>query len=104
MLRLALALALLLPFTEAQTITRQDIFETAPFASCHASTLVELRDGTLLAAWFGGSGEGNPDVAIWSAHHTAAGWSAPVLLARTPAIASWNPVLFHTNDGRLWLY
>jgi predicted neuraminidase len=86
-------------------IVQQDIFTSAPFASCHASTLVELENGDLLAAWFGGSGEGQPDVAIWGSRHTAAaGWSAPFVLVREPAIAAWNPVLFHSNDGRLWLY
>ena len=33
-----------------------------------------------------------------------AGWSAPVELVREPNTPCWNPVLFHTNDGRLWLY
>jgi predicted neuraminidase len=74
------------------------------FPSSHASTIVELKDGSLLSAWFGGSGEGKPDVAIWSARHTTQGWSRPTELAREPNIACWNPVLFHTQDGRLWLY
>jgi predicted neuraminidase len=65
---------------------------------------VELNDGSLLAAWFGGSGESKPDVAIWSSRHTAGGWSQPAELAREPNIACWNPVLFHTADGKLWLY
>lgn len=82
----------------------QDIFTVAPFAQCHASTVVELANGDWLAAWFGGSAEGKPDVAIWGARHTTTGWSAPFLLAREPEIATWNPVLFHTNDGTLWLY
>ncbi len=85
-------------------VEQQDIFETAPFAACHASTVVELRNGDWLAAWFGGAGEGKPDVAIWGARHTAEGWGAPYLLVREPGIASWNPVLFYTRDGRLWLY
>ncbi len=87
-----------------QPFVEQDIFTTAPFASCHASTLVELANGDLLAAWFGGTAEGAPDVAIWAARRTASGWSAPYTLAREPRIATWNPVLFHTRDGRLWLY
>lgn len=80
------------------------IFTTAPFKSCHASTIAELRDGNLLAAWFGGTAEGNPDVAIWASRRTPNGWSAPFQLAREPNTPTWNPVLFHSKDGRLWLY
>jgi len=80
------------------------IFENAPFASCHASTIVELRNGDLLAAWFGGTWEGNPDVAIWCSRRSAGRWSAAIVLARESKAPTWNPVLFHTKDGRLWLY
>jgi predicted neuraminidase len=74
------------------------------FPSSHASTLVELKDGALLAAWFGGTAEGKPDVAIWSSRHTSHGWSIPKELAREENTPCWNPVLFHTRNGRLWLY
>jgi predicted neuraminidase len=80
------------------------IFVSAPFKSCHASTIVELPDGELLAAWFGGTAEGNPEVAIWASRRNAAGWSAPFLVVREANTPTWNPVLFHSNDGRLWLY
>ncbi len=80
------------------------IFTTAPFESCHASTIVELRNGDLLAAWFGGSAESRPDVAIWGARLAGDRWSAPFELAREPNIATYNPVLFFTRDERLWLY
>lgn len=88
-------------------VKQEDIFSTAPFASCHASTIVELRNGDLLAAWFGGSAEGKPDVAIWGsrrANAPNARWSAPFELARESNIAAYNPVLFYTNDNKLWLY
>jgi predicted neuraminidase len=83
---------------------KEFIFTTAPFESCHASTVVQLSKGDLLTAWFGGSGEGKPDVAIWGSRRTSAGWSAPFELIREPAIATYNPVLFQTADSVLWLY
>ena len=49
-----------------------------------ASTIVELRNGDLLAAWFGGSAEGNPDVAIWGSRRSGGHWSAPVEMVREP--------------------
>lgn len=88
----------------AAATTKQFIFTSAPFASAHASTIVELRNGDLLAAWFGGTHENAPDVAIWGARRSAGHWSAPYLLVREPNIACWNPVLFHSADGKLWLY
>jgi predicted neuraminidase len=84
------------------------IFEHAPFPSAHASTIVESRDG-LVAAWFGGTAERNPDVGIWVSRHSTAGWSAPVEVAngvqpdgsRHPC---WNPVLFQPVSGPLVLF
>ncbi len=78
------------------------------FPESHASTIVALKNGELLAAWFGGTKERAPDVAIWSARYAQGRWSAPVELAREKdgdkGVPTWNPVLFHTRDGRLWLY
>lgn len=74
------------------------------FPSSHASTIVELKDDSLEAAWFGGTAEGDANVAVWGAHRATAGWERPVELAREAGVPCWNPVLFHTADGRLWLY
>ncbi|MEP7272956.1 MAG: sialidase family protein [Acidobacteriota bacterium] len=99
-----LIVVLLLALANLQAPKAEFIYETAPFPSCHASTVVELKNGDILAAWFGGADEGEPDVAIWGSRRTGGRWSALAELAREPKIATYNPVLFHTKDGRLWLY
>ncbi len=80
------------------------VFETAPFAECHASTLMETQDGQLLSAWFGGTKEGANDVAIWMSRRGPDGWSAPAEMARHEETPTWNPVLFRSLDGATWLY
>jgi predicted neuraminidase len=80
------------------------VFDKAPFASCHAATIVETRPGEFLAAWFGGDAEGKPNVAIWAARLEKGAWSAPFELVREPEIATYNPVLFYTKDRTLWMY
>ncbi len=64
------------------------IYETAPFPSCHASTIAETKSG-LVAAWFGGTAERNPDVGIWLSRHEHGNWTAPMEVA--------NGVGFATN-------
>src|SRR5208282_6535231 len=56
------------------------IFEKAAFPQCHASTLVETKEG-LVAAWFGGTREKNPDVGIWVSRRAGNTWTAPVQVA-----------------------
>jgi len=85
-------------------VVSEFIYNEAPFPSVHASTVVELKNGDVLAAWFGGTGEGKPDVAIWSSRRSNGQWSTPVELVREPEIACYNPVLFHSADGKLWFY
>ena len=81
----------------------EPIFIDAPFACAHASTIVELANGDLLAAWFAGSSEGEKDVAIFASRRSNGSWGPLVELVREP-VACYNPVLFHTHDGRLHLY
>jgi len=84
------------------------IFETAPFANVHASTIVETKEG-FVAAWFGGTREGAADVGIWLSRQLKGIWSPPVEVAtgaqpdgkRYPC---WNPVLFAMPDGTLMLF
>ncbi len=86
--------------------TGEFIFEpgSTSFPESHASTIVALRNGELMAAWFGGTRERAPDVAIWGSRRVNGKWTAPLELEREKDVPSWNPVLFHTKDGRLWLY
>ena len=92
----------------AGVLTREFIYETAPFPSCHASTLVETSGG-LVAAWFGGTQEGARDVGIWVSRLTGERWSAPAEVATwaepdgTP-LPTWNPVLFQPKGGPLMLF
>jgi predicted neuraminidase len=83
---------------------REFIYDSAPFPSCHASTVVEVVPGKLMAAWFGGQAEGAKDVAIWASLREDGRWSAPTELAREKNVPTWNPVLFKTADQKLWLY
>ncbi|RPI03098.1 MAG: sialidase [Calditrichaeota bacterium] len=79
-----------------------------PTAECHASTLVETAEG-IVAAWFGGSREGAPDVCIWSSRYNGIAWSQPEQVAdgvdddgrRHPC---WNPVLYQPREDLLMLF
>lgn len=71
------------------------------FEECHASTLVSLPGGNVLAAWFGGTEEGSKDVAIWAAIRSGGAWSKPVEVVRHAGIPTWNPVLFVPQPNEL---
>jgi predicted neuraminidase len=74
------------------------------FAQCHASTIVALPDGRLVAAWFAGTAEKDPDTAIWGAIFDGTSWSAPACWFKLGNQAHWNPVLFNAPDGVLHLW
>ena len=83
-------------------------FEGRQTPECHASTIVETEDG-LVAAWFGGKHENNPDVGIWVSRHEGLGWSKPVEVVdgsenESQEYACWNPVLFQPQNGPLMLF
>jgi predicted neuraminidase len=91
-------------------IKSEFIFEKAPFASCHASTIAETPHG-LVAAWFGGSAEGRPDVGIWVSRHGGRAWATPIEVATGAnqagggaRVPCWNPVLYQTPNGPLLLF
>ncbi|MDD9958509.1 MAG: exo-alpha-sialidase [Gammaproteobacteria bacterium] len=84
------------------------LFESAPFPSVHASSLVET-DAGLLVAWFGGTAEGNEDVGIWLSRQQDGAWTEPVevangVQANGTRYPTWNPVLFAADDGEITLF
>src|SRR5271169_2547424 len=105
-------------------VQAQFLFTSAPFASCHAATLIQTKEG-LTAAFFGGSREGSPDVRIWQCSYCSGKWSAPVAVAdgvQTPdsstapatvaatqpagptRFACWNPILFQARGCVMRLF
>jgi predicted neuraminidase len=80
------------------------IFDKPPTPSCHASTVVEIADGKLLAAWFGGKDEGAKDVQIWFARFDGQAWSTPEVVGTETGQPCWNPVLFRTAKGTVHLW
>jgi len=90
-------------------VSTEFIYERGPYPQVHASTLVETTSGQLLAAWFGGTEEGHPDVSIWVARHENGRWSPGVKVAdgvqnATTRHPTWNPVLFQPRGGPLMLF
>lgn len=85
------------------------VVDNPPFPWSHSPTLLEAKNGDLLAAWFGGVDKIVPNrkpeerLSIWLSRRTAKGWSAPQLIVREPGTDSANPVLFRSKDGVTWL-
>jgi len=113
----AILAASLLPFAmiaaDPAIVNSEFIYDTGPYPQIHASTIVETPGG-LVAAWFGGTHEKNPDVGIWVSRHVDGKWTQSVEVAngiqhtlsdgtvvRHP---TWNPVLFQPKDGPLMLF
>jgi alpha-L-rhamnosidase len=105
------------PITHPAIITQEFVYSLADALTpeCHAST-VEVSNGTVTAAWFGGTKEKNKDVGIWVSRRLEDRWTTPVEVvngvqedgSRHPC---WNPVLFKPaalsgapNDGPLYLF
>lgn len=74
------------------------------FPQSHASSLVRLDDGQFLVAAFGGTKERADDVGIWIVKGDGTHWSEPVEVAKLREDPHWNPVLFKSPSGKLFLY
>jgi predicted neuraminidase len=98
----------LLTEEQAGIVQEEFIYTEAPFPQCHASTIIETKNG-LLAAWFGGTREKDPDVGIWISSKKNGIWSPPGEVANGiqedgTRFPCWNPVLFRPKGGSLMLF
>ena len=95
---------------DSQAIILQEFtYETGPYPSVHASTIAETPSHELVAAWFGGTRERNPDVGIWVSRREKNGWTTSVEVANGvqadgKRYPTWNPVLFQPRSGALMLF
>ena len=85
------------------------IFNNAPFKECHASSIVEISPKELMVSFFAGSRESNKDVCIWLTRKIDDEWSEPYIIAEgiindSTRFPCWNPVLFKSKIGRLYLF
>lgn len=79
----------------------------------HSSSIVLLKNGDLLAFWFAGSREGQPDVKIWQSRYANGKWEMAHPIVSNYSLMSdlkryisklGNPVIYQTEDGRLHLF
>jgi alpha-L-rhamnosidase len=66
-----------------QVVCDEFLYRQADFPQCHSASIVETRKGDLVAAYFGGTKERNPDVCIWVSRKPkgATEWTKPVMAA-----------------------
>jgi len=71
----------------------------------HASNILELSNGDILAVWYAGTYETSPDEAILMSRlkKDSKNWEEPRVLVDTPGKADGNPVLFEDN-GKIYLF
>lgn len=89
-------------------VVNEFIDDKPAFPESHAATIAETPAG-LIAAWFGGTKEGNKDVCIWTSHLINNKWTKPVKVADgvmndTLRYPTYNPVLYQVPGGELLLF
>jgi alpha-L-rhamnosidase len=114
-----------IPTRDKAILSDEFLYEQAPFPECHGATIAETTKGDLVAAFFGGTKERNPDCVIWVCRKPKGSrtWTAPVEVAagnvplsgpktwsaggsalQAGQKACWNPVLFQLPQGELMLF
>ena len=93
---------------QSGVVKEEFLYEKASFPSCHSATLAETPTG-LVAAYFGGTKERDPDVEIYISRWVGGKWLAPVSAADGvqkdgKRLPTWNPVLYQIPQGDLVLF
>ena len=100
-----------LPQRGPQVVVDEFLYKKASFPECHSASIVETKKGDLVATYFGGTKERNPDVCIWVSRKPKGqtNWTAPQMAADgvfSPdhREACWNPVIYEMPNGELRIY
>lgn len=72
-----------IPTRNVAILSDEFLYEKASFPECHGATIVELKNGDLVASFFGGTKERNPDCCIWVCRKPKGTkeWTSPQLAA-----------------------
>ncbi len=100
-----------LPLRDKNILKDEFLYTKASFPECHSATIAETTKGDLVATYFGGTKERNPDVCIWVSRKLKGAdcWTAPQKVADgimndTLRKACWNPVVYQIPGGDLVIY
>ena len=100
-----------LPMRDCSIVTDEFLYTKATFPECHSATIAETTKGDLVATYFGGTKERNPDVCIWVSRKVKGSkeWTKPQMVADgiindTLRKACWNPVVYQIPQGDLVIY
>ncbi len=100
-----------IPLPDPAVVCDEFLYKRTSFPECHSATIAETLDGDLVATYFGGTKERNPDVCIWVSRKPkgASDWTKPQLVADgimsdTLRKACWNPVIYQNKNGELQIY
>lgn len=69
--------------------------------TAHAPTLIETIDGSMLCAWFAGSGD--ISIVVSKLDPEEQSWSVPVTVSEGENRSEQNPSFFRSPDGQIWL-
>ncbi|MDX8340483.1 sialidase family protein [Draconibacterium sp. IB214405] len=93
--------------TNFALVSESYISDTLQYAQCHASTIIETKNGLLLS-FFGGQYERHPQVSIYTAAFENGQWQKPQKVADgkidTTYFPTWNPVLFRNTNEQIDLF